>query len=279
MSDTQYPDFSDNLIDLCLDRAISESPEFNQSELDALDPKGEAYSQIEMLLAELDIAAAESNPIEPPAELTRSLQARYSDTSSELRLAGTSATATDNAASAPRMMSWLPWSIAAAALIMASLAVLMPSSSPSPLSAAQQRVAFLEQTPSDQRVQWDWIVTEDPANASGVSGDVVWSDEANKGYMRIAGLEVNDPTQQQYQLWIFDATRPEGELPQHGEGLLSQRPIDGGVFDITEDGELVIEIDAKLLVKEAAAFAVTIEPPGGVVVSDRSRVPLLALAQ
>jgi anti-sigma-K factor RskA len=278
MSDTQYPDFSDNLIDLCLDRAISESPEFSQSELDALDPKGEAYTQIEMLLADLDIAAAESNPIEPPAELMRSLQAQYDDASSELRLSGTQATAT-SVVQSTRPLPWLPWSIAAAALIMASLAVLMPKPSPTPLSAAQQRVAFLQQTPPDQRVQWDWIVTEDPANGAGVTGDVVWSDESNKGYMRIAGLEVNDPTQQQYQLWIFDATRPEGELPQHGEGLLSQRPIDGGVFDITEDGELVIEIDAKLLVKEAAAFAVTIEPPGGVVVSDRSRVPLLALAQ
>lgn len=278
MSDTQYPDFSDNLIDLCLDRAISESPEFSQSELDALDPKGEAYTQIEMLLADLDIAAAESNPIEPPAELIRSLQAQYDDAPSELRLSGTQATAT-SAAQSTRPLPWLPWSIAAAALIMASLAVLMPKPSPTPLSVAQQRVAFLQQTPPDQRVQWDWIVTEDPANSAGVTGDVVWSDESNQGYMRIAGLEVNDPTQQQYQLWIFDATRPEGELPQHGEGLLSQRPIDGGVFDITEDGELVIEIDAKLLVKEAAAFAVTIEPPGGVVVSDRSRVPLLALAQ
>jgi len=277
MSDTRYPDFSDRLLELCLDQALAESTDTQQSELDTLDPKGEAYSQIEMLLADLDVAAAEGDPIAPPAGLVESIQSRFAEPSPGLRLAGASPAVTGGVQTT-RTLSWLPWTVAAAALLMAFTVMLMPKSAPASRTLAQQRAAFLEQTPPDQRVQWDWIVTEDPANASGVTGDIVWSDEANRGYMRIAGLEVNNPSDQQYQLWIFDATRPEGELPQFGEGLLSQRPIDGGVFDITEDGEIVIPIDAKLTVKQAAAFAVTIEPAGGVVVSDRSRVPLLALA-
>lgn len=277
MSDTRYPDFSDRLLELCLDRALAESTDTEQSELDTLDPEGQAYSQIEMLLADLDVAAAEGDPIAPPAGLMESVQSRFADPSPGLRLAGGSP-AVPAGVQTTRTLSWLPWTVAAAALLIAFTVMLMPKSTPASLSLAQQRAAFLEQTPPDQRVQWDWIVTEDPANASGVTGDIVWSDEANRGYMRIAGLEVNNPGDQQYQLWIFDATRPEGELPQFGEGLLSQRPIDGGVFDITGDGEIVIPIDAKLSVKQAAAFAVTIEPAGGVVVSDRSRVPLLALA-
>ncbi|MCA9302760.1 MAG: anti-sigma factor [Phycisphaerales bacterium] len=277
MSETRYPDFSDRLLELGLDQALMESTESEQHELRTLDPNGEAQLQIEMLLAELDIAGAEADPISPPAGLIESVQSRFADAPPELRLAG-GASARTEPAMTPRPMSWLPWTVAAAALLMAFTVLLMPRSVPASVSPAQQRAAFLEQTPPDQRIQWDWIVTEDPANASGVTGDIVWSDKSNRGYMRISGLEANNPSERQYQLWIFDATRPEGELPQFGEGLLSQRPIDGGVFDIDENGEVIIPIDAKLNVRQAAAFAVTIEPSGGVVVSDRSRVPLLALA-
>ncbi len=43
-------------------------------------------------------------------------------------------------------------------------------------------------------------------------------------------------------------------------------------------GEVVVEIDAKLPVAEAALFAITVEAPGGVVVSSRERIALLAQA-
>ena len=77
-------------------------------------------------------------------------------------------------------------------------------------------------------------------------------------------MPVNDQAQRQYQLWIFDRNQDE------------KTPVDGGVFDITSDGEVIIPIRAKLRVAEAYLFAVTIEKPGGVVVSSRERLPLLA---
>ena len=40
------------------------------------------------------------------------------------------------------------------------------------------------------------------------------------------------------------------------------------MFDVTKDGEVIIPIDAKLAVASPAAFAITVERPGGVVVSD-----------
>ena len=46
-------------------------------------------------------------------------------------------------------------------------------------------------------------------------------------------------------------------------------------FDITSDGELIIPVRAKLAVNRPAAFAVTLEQPGGVVVSDG---PMLLVA-
>jgi hypothetical protein len=78
-------------------------------------------------------------------------------------------------------------------------------------------------------------------------------------------LAANDPRQSQYQLWIFDAKRDE------------RYPIDGGVFDIPAGAtEVVIPIKARLAVNDPAAFAVTIEQPGGVVVSAREHVVALA---
>ena len=77
--------------------------------------------------------------------------------------------------------------------------------------------------------------------------------------MRFRGLAPNDSSESQYQLWIFDPTRADWEA----------KPVDGGVFDVPDTGEVVVPIDAKLAVAETALFAITIEVPGGVVVSER----------
>ncbi len=110
----------------------------------------------------------------------------------------------------------------------------------------------------------EWTPTDDPA-AAGVSGDVVWDDDRQEGYMRFTGLARNDPRREQYQLWIFDERGDE------------RHPVDGGVFDIPgAAGDVIVPIQAKLAVRRPALFAVTIEKPGGVVVSSRERLPLLA---
>lgn len=82
--------------------------------------------------------------------------------------------------------------------------------------------------------------------------------------MRFVGLAVNDPRQLQYQLWIFDKNRDQAF------------PVDGGVFDITPAGEVIAPITAKLPVGEPMLFAVTVEKPGGVVVSKRERIVVTA---
>ncbi len=109
-----------------------------------------------------------------------------------------------------------------------------------------------------------WSSTEDPA-ASEASGDLVWDDSRQEGYMRFKGLAANDPDVYQYQLWIFDATRDE------------RHPVDGGVFDVPAgSNEVIVPIRAKLPVGEPVLFAITVEKPGGVVVSDRERIALVA---
>lgn len=129
---------------------------------------------------------------------------------------------------------------------------------------AEQRRALLEST--DDVLVLEWSATEDPL-AQGASGDVVWSPQEQRGYLRFTDLAANDPSEAQYQLWIFDAVRDE------------RFPVDGGVFDVPRgQGEVVVPITAKLPVEQATLFAVTLEPPGGVVVSDRERLVLLAQA-
>lgn len=106
-----------------------------------------------------------------------------------------------------------------------------------------------------------WGRSEQPGYAA-VTGDVVWSPGRQEGYLRLAGLPTNDPSQRQYQLWIVSPGR-------------DKHPVDGGVFDVTRNGEVVVKIDPKLAVGDAAAFAITLEQPGGVVVSTQ---PLLLVA-
>lgn len=109
-----------------------------------------------------------------------------------------------------------------------------------------------------------WSAGGDPLGKS-VTGEVVWSDAKQSGFMRFLGLAKNDVTKLQYQLWIFDADRDE------------RYPVDGGVFDVNADtGEVIVRIDPKIKVNKATLFAVTAERPGGVVVSTRERLIVVA---
>jgi anti-sigma-K factor RskA len=129
------------------------------------------------------------------------------------------------------------------------------------LASAEQRRENLMANASDiVRVAWQ---KPSDTEIDGLQGDIVWSSESQEGYMRFNTLAKNNPTEEQYQLWIFDPERDE-------------KPIDGGVFDIDKEGEVVVPIQAKLPVGKPTLFAITVEKPGGVVVSDRSRLPLLA---
>ncbi len=122
---------------------------------------------------------------------------------------------------------------------------------------------FVGSHPAALRTQWS--STSDPHVIDAVSGDVYFDAESDEGILTIGGLAVNDPTREQYQLWIFDADRDE------------RYPVDGGVFDMPTGADklAVIPIQAKLPVGRPVLFAVTVEKPGGAVVSDR-RIALVA---
>ncbi len=157
------------------------------------------------------------------------------------------------------MIPWLGWAVAACLLVFFNL----PSSDtplPSPELTVAQKLEVLRDIPDTQRL--DFSPASDPY--SKISGEVVWNDERQEGYMSLANLPVNDPTKNQYQLWIVDPKRDE-------------IPVDGGVFDIPTDSEsTIIPIRNALQVSKPAAFVITLEQPGGVVKSKQEVVVALA---
>lgn len=156
------------------------------------------------------------------------------------------------------------WFAAAAALAVAAIGWWRPQTTPTvpgPIaqkSAAVERQELLASATDAQTITLGaWDNPEQP----GVTGDVVWSESAQAGYLRLAGLKQNDPTVEQYQLWIVDSRG------------MDQR-ISGALFDAKPDpatGEVVVKIEPRIATRGAAAFALTIEKPGGVWVSDMTR--------
>tara|TARA_B100000902_G_C27171798_1_gene844214 strand:+ start:50 stop:979 length:930 start_codon:yes stop_codon:yes gene_type:complete len=124
-----------------------------------------------------------------------------------------------------------------------------------------QKFESLIQDESDTQ-RLEFASASDPYK--GLSGEVIWNDEKQEGYMSLENLAVNDPTKNQYQLWIVDPERDE-------------LPVDGGVFDITQkDGKQIIPIRNALAITKPVAFVITLEQPGGVVKSKQEIVVALA---
>jgi hypothetical protein len=166
----------------------------------------------------------------------------------------------ETAAPSFNMREALAWFIAAAAVVFAFVSQKPDVVQEAPkvqLTATELRDELLK---LDDTVRLDWTATKDPA-ADGASGDIVWNTKQQKGFMSFKNLAQNMADENCYQLWIFVKNQ--------------KHPIDGGIFDITKTDQL-IPIDAKLEVSELVQFAITVEPPGGVVVSDQERIPLLA---
>jgi len=148
-----------------------------------------------------------------------------------------------------------------AASIALALSVWLPSKRDWNVSLQKQRDGLIASAPDIVRSKWESTALD---QKPGVElGEVAWSTASQQGFMTIRGLSVNDATKEQYQLWIIDPTRDD-------------KPVDGGVFDISSAGESIVPIRAKLRVDKPTVFAITVEKPGGVVVSDQKRLPLLA---
>lgn len=241
------------------------------------DVDGRDAQELEALVGGLTAHLAQADSEALPTDVRRSLEAaadrwqrERSGAGPRLHVesgggadSGTSASSAPPAA--PRSSaSWWAWSGWAVAAVLGGLLLMRPAP-PIPEPAAPPTVAELRAAlVAQQHLELGWSATEDPAGANA-TGDLVWSAQTQAGVMRFRGLEPNDPNQIRYQLWIFDATRDD------------RYPVDGGLFDVPPGvDEVLVPIDARLRIGQPVLFAVTIEPPQGVVVSDRDRIVVVA---
>jgi len=197
-----------------------------------------------------------------PAELSSRLQKMATgffadDTTPAIQKASNAVTIAPSAMGVREISAWL----CMAASIALALCVWLPGKREWVTSLEEQRASLIASAPDILRSKWESTAPETKPGTE--LGEVVWSTASQQGFMTIRGLPANDAKKEQYQLWIIDPSRDD-------------KPVDGGVFDIIKDGESIVAIQAKLRVDKPTVFAITVEKPGGVVVSDQKRLPLLA---
>lgn len=277
---------NDLLLDLLIKKATYGLDEAEQRQVAELDP-GSADMEFRALeISAAAIGLAGMNEIEPmPVNLRSKIMADADKFYAESRTlvsdawpARTSSFETSSGSGGRSWFAWLGWAAAAAACVAlaVNLFVFRQSAGPTTanippventvpptMSAQQKRDQFMSAATDIVKATW---ATGNVKSLTQLVGDVVWSDTKQEGYMTLRGLPMNDKTKESYQLWIYDKSRDD-------------EPIDGGVFDVNEQGEVIIPIDAKLRASHPDKFAITIEKPGGVVVSKGEKIAALATVE
>ena len=226
------------------------SNETSEWQLLARDNENSNYIDLELLATELELQFTQ------PCDLSSSLSNKLADTIPAFSNKNKQKSATQIISILP----WLGWATAACLLVLFNIPESSIPSAVPELTYAQKLDSLTKEAPETQRLAFS--PASDPYN--NISGEVIWNDERQEGYMSLVNLPVNDPTQSQYQLWIVDPERDE-------------LPVDGGVFDISSGSETaVIPIRNALKVFKPVAFVITLEQPGGVVKSKQEIVVALA---
>lgn len=273
MSRQSHPEMQ-RLLDLLADRATGNLAPSEQTELDALltrqpqitDERGQRVGEdaLDEVLGGLVASWGKADRGSMPAALRAKVLATGQGMVARKNTGGVAGSITPPDSS---FKVWGGWLAAAAAIVIAALgwfrtpAHTKPPVAPVALTLAQQADALQKNETDTAVIPWK---PQTDAVSAGVSGEVVWNTRLQKGFLRFKGLRQNDPTVEQYQLWMVDATRDKNF------------PVDGGVFDVTSTGEVIIPMNPKLVVRDPAAIAVTIEKPGGVVVTGHERVIVVA---
>jgi hypothetical protein len=277
----------EHMLDLLCKKAVYGLDESEERKL--LELEGSTGLDFDAESFELTAAAISTYGLDTDPELPANLRARIAADAErffDAREASESAAVNGHAVAAEAgvtkgfsLPSWLGWAVAAAACIMLAInlyttrqANIEQAQNPPQnrhdtdvrkLTPAQLRAQLIETAPDLTRAA---VAAGNMKNLQPF-GDVVWSDAKQAGFVRLTGLPVNDAGRGTYQLWIM----AENQDPK--------TPVDGGVFNVTSDGEVIVPIDPRVKVSSPKAFAITIEKPGGVVVSKQEKVAALAKSE
>jgi hypothetical protein len=250
------PPLDPRVEELLLEEALGGLDEADRRELEAALGDQAAALRQEFALA---AAAVDLAHLDPDAALPAALRNRVIDEAPGF-LAAPPPPRLSVVPRRPDRLRLAGWLAAAACFLVALAAIVHRPGPPGPPRPSEARAQLIA---AGKAIRVAWSTTADPGS-QGASGDVIWSTTEQRGYMSFRGLPANNPAESQYQLWIFDQNQDE------------RYPIDGGVFDVGPDGEVIVPVTAKIRVHEPTLFAITVEKPGGVVVSSRKRLVLAA---
>jgi len=271
----------ETFLDLLMQKAVYGLDAAEQAALDEIDPgtSVDEFASLEITAAAIGMAGLSELESLPP-HLAAKIAANAA------KIVGTPSVASDQPWP-PKYVddekpnrpwfAWLGWAAAAAACIALAVNVyvtstrppvevvkIVPAETPRVLTPAEERDAMMARPSAIIKAVW---AAGNVKDMKDVSGDIVWSDETQTGFMRLRGLAVNDPTATCYQLWIYDTVQDKAT------------PIDGGIFDVTTNGEIIMPINAKLRAEKPYKFALTIERHGGVVQSKGEKIAALATVE
>ncbi len=275
----------DIFFDLLTKKALYGLDAAEQAQLEAMDP-GNAeleFNSLEMAAAAISMMGVADDDEPLPAHLRSKIIAdanafivdQNEQTMAWPPVTNEEATVPEPAEkSSGAWLGWLGWASAALACIALALNIYFtrvqspteivktqPVETPRVSTTTELRDEMLRAATDTIKATW---AAGNVKGIAGIVGDIVWSDQKQAGYMTFKNLPANDPNAYTYQLWIMDEN--QGDVT----------PIDGGTFDVNANGEIVIPINAKLKAKSPHLFAVTMEKPGGVVVSKREKIVALA---
>ncbi len=257
MNSSHFAGWDARTLALAIDEVTQGLPHQEQAQLrEKVDAKD--LEALELALAEIHLASLETIEA-PPVELLARLRTRAGNHLGHAIVADAPRRAAQRQSVKWSLRELTGWLVAAGLI----LAFAVRQFASQRQDSASARASMLANEAGS--VVADWSAGPDPLGAN-LGGNVVWSTSKQEGYMRFRSLPANDPKRNQYQLWIFDSAREDWE----------SQPVDGGVFDVGPGEEVVVAISPKLEVRKPAMFAITLERPGGVVVSKRDHLVALA---
>jgi len=269
----------EKMLELLSDKAVFGLTETEIAELAELEKNfpelnDESFDRAAASISMINLDTSERMPAHLQSKITADAERYFAARQSESPVAEEEFQKTFVFEPKRSIWQWLGWLVAALACIVLAvniyttqkkldeLAKATPTPTATPkieLTADQEREQLLASAKDAVKFNWSDF---DPKNPKNIQGDVVWSNEKQKGFVHFSNLPANDKTQQTYQVWIFDKNQ--------------KNPVSGGTFDVDKNGEVFIPINTALKIQEPTMIGITAEKPGGVVVSDLKNVVAVA---
>ena len=201
-----------------------------QDEISAFEQRLQSNAELQVLVDQLDAAAAAVAHSAPERTLPPELRDRVLAQVQGGKIVGF-----------PRRYAWIPWAIAAGLALTCAYLI-------AERSGFQKRITRLEQRDMISRIQITMLNSQ-LATAPNAIAVVAWDGKKQGGVLKALNLPHNEENRD-YQLWLMD--------PRYKD------PVNGGIFHLVNDGTLRVPFQPTAPVREVQGFALSLERRGGV---------------